>query len=484
MASGIDNATGQQYGSFYATGLTGNPAFDWFIRNTYLEGVVDARNNEFPMLGKFYKNKIPAGGKFVTKAIKDGRNWGGVSAIHEEGNMPDPVYQRGYLYTVPLRSVYARIKLTGALLRAAKNGGSLLDPMELEWSGVHSDVGAKQEIMMHSDGSGRRAEFASAAGTFITVRLNQDNEGVSTCTTAPTIYLGVGMRVCFISAAGTIRNSVAYYVASIQSTTTITVSATLGGGAVDLSLVLVAGDWVCDASRVDLTASALTNKDAAFKAEPMGLEGVMRDVGVLDGNAISTAGQQTGAQDYTQTSITAAAVGFQGLPVNSTFATYTVPTWNRAVVADGGGAVRNISDSLLQRAYSDSWRINNAQVKMLFSNTLIYDSYFDSLVGDKRFNSTTIAGGHAGDGQVGGITFNGLEWFKSRYMLDNRIMGLDPEVFNILENTPLSVVAPPGNPMWERLHDTDAYFCAIMTEYQLFVNSTRDRTGFHLTDIQ
>lgn len=488
MASGIDNiTTGAMYPGAYSTGLSSatTPFFDFLLRNQIIPAVIDGRNNEVPLLGLLYKRVKKVSGKFIVQPVRDGRNWAGISSIAPEGYMPDPGQQGAYVYSLPTRNIYARAKFSGKLLRAASGGDliAMAEPIAYETKGLMQDLAIKQEYMLHSDGSGRRAEAASTAAGSITVRLNQDHIGIATVTTAPTAYLAVGMRIAFVTAAGTVRGSTAYYVASIPSSSTITVSATLGGSAVldHTALSISAGDWIVDASRDTSTA----NTDVAWKAEPMGLMGVMRDTGVLDGNAVSVAGQQTGAQDFSLTSTTASACGFQGVPVNGTPTNYNyaAPTWNKAVIASGGGALRNISDGLIQRAVSDSRRLNNAQTKMLLSSWGTYDSYVDTIIGDKRFNTNTLTGGHDGDGQIGGVTWSGMQWFKSRFYLDNMLTGIDPDMFSIYENEPLSVCAPPGNPQFERLHDKDQFWCAFVTEYNLFCE-LRQRAGFHLTDIQ
>jgi hypothetical protein len=67
-------------------------------------------------------------------------------------------------------------------------------------------------------------------------------------------------------------------------------------------------------------------------------------------------------------------------------------------------------------------------------------------------------------------------------MLENKLFGLDPTMFSIFENEPLQVAAPPGNPMYERLHDKDQFWVAFVTSYNLFVE-LRDRAGFQLCDV-
>lgn len=496
--AGIDtsSAVGATYPSSpYTSGITGSPFFDWLLRNQVIPTVIDGRNNKVPMLGMLYKRKRHVAGKFIIQPVRDGRNFSGISAIHPEGNMPDPGRQGAYSYALTVRDIYARAKFSAKLLRMAQGDmAALADAVEFETQGLKDDLAIKQEIMLHGDGSGRRAEYVSASSTTVTCRHNQDHEGIANTVTASNLYIDIGMRLAFVSNAGTVRQTgggqQAFYVISRPSASTFQISATLGGAVQDPTAIsgLTSGDWIVDASRdSSMGATSGVPTDTAWRGEPMGIEGVMRRAGVLDGMGISTAGQQTGAQNFTTTSVSDVLCGFQGVQVNSGVVASGMPpppTWNVAVVADGGGAMRSISDGLIQRVISDARRLNNAETKCLLSSHQMYDAYVDTLYGDKRFNTNTLSGGHAGDsGEVGGVSWSGLPWYKSRYMLENKLFGLDLDTFSIWENEPLQVAAPPGNPMYERLRDKDQFFVAFVTSYNLF-QELRQRAGFQLVDIQ
>jgi hypothetical protein len=299
------------------------------------------------------------------------------------------------------------------------------------------------------------------------------------------------MRVAFVSAGGTVRVTgaqQAYYVASVPSATTITVSATLGGAAIadHTAINLVAADWIVDATR-DASMSATTGVplDTAWRQEPMGLPGIFRDIGVLDGTGISTAGQQTGAYNYTETSASAQAAGFQGIQVNGAAlsAAYPPPRWNRALVFDnatGGGTTRQINDAILQAADSAAMEQNGASVKLHLCAYAMYNSYIGTLLGDKRFNGTSnIAGGHNPEG---GITFNGRRFERSRFMHGGQVTGLDTDVISIFENAALQPATAPGGNVWTQANDQDASYQTMMTSYQVFCE-LRDRAGWLVVDL-
>jgi hypothetical protein len=488
---GIDTAPGALVGSPNIGTLSGNAIWDQLVRNIIMPTIIDGRNQAVPLLGLLKTSPKHVDGRFFGENVRFGRNYGGTSAIHPEGNMPDPLSQGIYQYMSRVVDAYLRIKLSGALLRRAQGDGmvSMLDPLQFESEGAIDDLAIKQEIQLHGDGSGRRAEVSSVAAGSVTVRLNQDNVGTANCTSRPTIYLDVGMRIAFASAAGTIRTvggQQAFYVISVPSSNTVAFSLTPGGGVFDLTAgaVIQVGDWLVDAAR-DSSLSSTPYMDTAFKQEPMGIEGIFRDVGVLDGMAISTAGQQTGSVDYSQTSVTAQAVGFQGVQVNGAAltASYPPPSFNVGnVFTAGGGAARQISDTLLQKLVSDPMEINNTKIGVLCSAWAMYTSYLDTLIGDKRFNSTTIAGGHANFGQDSGVTFNGMNWFKSRFALNNKVWGFDLEWFQWYENQSLQVATAPGGNQYERVRDKDAFWLAMVESGQLIVHH-RQRAGGVLVDV-
>lgn len=495
--SGIQTAVGAAIPTAFTSGLTTQPIWDMLVRNRILPTIEDARNNSTELLNMLYTSKQHVAGKFIIKTARSGRNYAGISAMHKGANMPDPGRQGAYQYNTATRDIYLRIKLDNALLRAAESVGmdTIADPLEYEVKGIVEDLAIKQEIMMHGDGSGRRAEIGvattSAAG-IVTVRHNQDNEGIANCPTAPTIWLDVGMRIAFVSATGTVRVAgaqQAFYIISIPTSTTIVVSATLGGTAFDFNATPLAGnaagDWIVDATR-DASMSALSGVplDTGWRQEPMGLEGIFRDIGVLDGTGISTAGQQTGAYNYTVAAATDQAAGFQGIQVNGSAlsAAYPPPQFNKAIILDAaGGAARQITELLLQQGDSLAKKQNNANIKTRVISYELYDSFIATLLGDKRYNSPgAVAGGATPEG---GVPMNGIGFKRSRYMLGGRVVNLDTDQVHIFENSPLRPATAPGGPTWQQANDQDAVYQAMLTSYQVFAD-VRDRCGNMIVDLQ
>lgn len=487
--AGIETTIGASVPAGFASGLSSQAIWDMLVRNRIIPGVIDARNNEVPVLGRLYRNKKEFSGKFWVQSVRFGRNYAGIGFTHPEGNMPDPGRQGAYQYNLATRDCYARIKLTGALLRRARGAEAMVAPMQYESQGIVQDLSIKQEIQFHGDGSGRRAEVSAVSAAVVTTRFNQDIFGIGNCTSSPNIWCDVNMRFAFVTAGGTVRQTAgsqqAFYVVGLPATNQLQMSLTLGGAAMDPTTIvgLVAGDWIVDANRdANMSATSGVPLDTAWRQEPMGLEGIFRATGVLDGTGISSAGQQTGAFNYTVAAATDQAAGFQGIQVNGSAlsAAYPPPLFNKALCFDSGGAGRRpVNDLLIQQALSTSKRQNNANVKFLQCAWEMYDSYFGTLVNDKRFNSTALRGGHEPEG---GIPFNGLDFFRSRFMLGNRIQGIDDAQLSIIENEPLQPCHQPGGPPWQQLADKDAFWQAMVTSYNLFTD-VRDRVGFSLVDL-
>jgi hypothetical protein len=321
-------------------------------------------------------------------------------------------------------------------------------------NGAFDDIIVDQNRMLHNDGSGRLCVISNidSAPTY-TVAINSGIESSTTCGTAPTKFLEVGMRVMMVKPDQTIRSVVTVV---SKTDTTVELSGTPAADAV--------GDWLVRASNV---TGAVSN-DTGFRAEPMGIGGIFSDIGVLDGNglALSASGApQTGSEDMTGTS----AVNFQGIVVDGN-------EFNQAVIGDNGGATRPISEALLQQVLSDAEEQNNANIDVLLSSYSTYNSYFNVLKGDKRFvNTLDLQGGH----KV--LTFNGVGWVKDRHAYGNRVYGLALDQFYNYEVVPLEWLDHDGL-KFRKLTDKDDWGATLKTRYTVGVD-VRQRCGFLLTDL-
>jgi hypothetical protein len=449
-------ATGVQYAS-------GQDFYDNILTDHYRNVVVDGRNNSTVLATKIPKNTEFVGGKFIGWPARTTRNTGVNSVRMAPGfKMPDPGFQGSEWFTMKPRHIYARCKVDGPTMTAARlDVDRYIDLIDTEIGGLTDDISVVENIMLHNDGTGRLAEVVSVvANTSVTLRVNQGIEGATTCTSPATMYLTPGMRVGFLAADGT--TMAVFYILSVSGNV-ITTALTLGGA--NDTTGIVANDWVVRASTTD----AITSPEfsSGYKSEPMGLAGIFSDNNIPDGNG--RASGQTGT-DYYGTTTT--LWGFQGVDAASL-------SFNQAIVLDNGGVARPLTEALMQQAFSDVEERNGGAIDLMLSGFAARDTYVDLLLPSKRFNNTMeLEGGHAA------LNFNGRAWVQDRHCYRNRVyfLGLRQGGFTRYEVEPLNFLDFHGH-KWDRTgFDDDAWQCAMVERFNYGVN-VRDRCGALLVDI-
>lgn len=450
---GIADATGVAWrnGDFYDHVLT-----DW-----YEETVVDSRNNVtawYDMIQTNAKNVV--GGKFIVWPVRTTRNEGTGYMDAEEGFLPDPGAQGFDNFTQHMKDFYGRIKISGKSMRQAEQDrSSYLDLVDTEMSGVIEDAKIEWQQAVWNDGSGRYAQVTTVgASGDLTLELSDGVNDKTTCDTAPTKWLRAGMRLMFVTAAGVAN--VTLYIVTIDSDTNITVDPSPTGSGDNTGVV--AGDWACKASR----APSTERRDSSYRRACMGLEGMLSDVGVLDGNGLASG--QTGS--YDETGVDTAAAGFQGILATAAF------PWNQGIVLDNGGTPRDISDTVLQQAFSDAEEQNNANIKLMLCSYPTYNSYITTFADNRRWNNTmTLSGGHKA------LDFNGVPFYKDKDAYKNRVYFLDMSQITRKEVSPLEWLNKDGS-IWRNVTDKDHWEAAFVVTSQL-VAKMRQRVGALLTDL-
>lgn len=423
--AGIDSATGVLFSS-------GEDFFDHILNDMFLPAVADTVINPNELLRILPRDKTRVQGKNVVYPIHIGRNLGG-NAIAAGGDLPDPGSQQYDGYSFPIRHIYQRILFDGISMDASRTDvASWLRVVESEVKGASMDMARRRNRIFNNDGSGRLAEVATGgvSGTTITAVVNPDIEqgaGVPSADFAPTKFIKVGARVQF-SEGPSFANANTTTVASITSDTVFEVASGTG---------ITQNDWITEVS-VD-TAVPTVATSSGFQNEPMGLAGIFSDADPNDG--------VTGFQGI----LSAAGDGF-----------------NQANVLDNSGTLRDLSEALLQKAYSDTIRIGEGNVDCLFGSFGIVNTYIDLLIADKRFNSpTNLEGGSTA------VTFNGIPWIADRDAYSNRVYFLDKS------NIRVYVLAEPqwmnyDGSSYHRLENKDAYQATLFCREQLGVD-VRDK---------
>lgn len=444
------------------------------VTDDYKNRLNDARNNSVPILSLIPSTSERVSGKYIVEPVMFGRNPNAFSYVREGGRLPDPGTTSARSYFYRWRTSFARLKFDGTILRATnKDDVRFIDVIERDFEALAADMAVDQARILYNDGSGRLAEYVSTvSGTQIKIRLNQSWESVATCSSSPAQFLTPGMRFAVMSNAGALRGvrtitSIDAETLGPPSEATITHDGTAVGS-------ITAGDWLVKVGDSTDGTGAVTTQasiNTAYRAEPMGLMGILSDDGVLDGNGVSTLSGLTyvGADDYTSTSSTT----FQGMP--TTGSNYD---FNRAIIMTGGGTLRALNEGLLQLAMSKIEKTNNGKIDMLLSNYGPRDAYGIGLLPQKQYVNTT-------DFKTGWkvLDWNGVPWYVDRNCPENRVLllGLEGGGFVQHVNTPFQPLNPYG-PHWMRLQDSDEYQVPYVMAGNIGVG-IRNRCGGQLTDL-
>jgi hypothetical protein len=474
-------------GIYYASG---QPYYDNFMTNWFLQNFPDALNTSSTLLERIKRRPVNSvSGRGTLWPIIYGKDTGQGTVGYNTGQIPDPGTRSGKMASCLSKKLMARIKIDGDTFRHGKtNGGAYVEANQIAMEGMMKSIQLNRARQVHNDGSGRIAEVKSIAGAgtacTITLKVNSDIEGATNTKASGTLdangFIDVGDRVAFCTNAGVLDGTAAgqvgwtvVAVAASGNDVTIQVAASLSPGTVlevsnigVCSPVVAAGHWMVTANKV--TSAQTTIDDTGLRHEIMGIAGIFSDTGVNDG--YGTSGSQQSLGSYAAT--TNATTNFQGIAVLGN-------AFNQGVVLDNGGTGnRPLTEELLQQAISDAERINNANVEFLISHHATYNSYVSLLTPDKRYQNTTqLSGGHTG------LTFNGLDWIKDRFMYQNRVVGMAPDQLEMLETAPLQPLTMNDIHIWERLQEYDSYWRGWVMDDQLAVTGLRNRAGFILTEL-
>jgi len=475
--SAIESAPGV---SFNDT-ATGAPTAH-LVTNFFLPILADARNNSTVLLN-YVKDAegYDVSGRFLIWPVQIGRNTGH-NSIRAGGTIPMAGSEQYRTYSTEPRVSMARIKIDGETLRRAQtNGGAFVSVVMRESDSMVDNITVDMARQVHNDGSGRLGMVQatiSGSTTSIVVKYSTGIEGTSNLMSGatsllgkPTMYFEVGDRISFMSSTGTLRaltsgGQNAFYVLSVTSTT-ITIEVTQGSGTAVLasafSTAPTADDWIVRASAEVVTDYTSTG----FRAEMMGVGGILSDNDILDGMGLS--GTQQSSGNYF--GVTANSYGFQGI------LSATGP-FNQGLVADNGSSgLRPLTEALMQQSLSDSEEINNANVDLIVMPYSTFNSYVKLTVPDKRYNNTTTL-----QGGVKTIDFNGLPIVKDRFCYPGRAMFVATDMLRRFTVEPLRPLAYQGVTTWERLRDTDAYWTGWVVSENIGA-IVRNKTGALLCDL-
>lgn len=109
------------------------------------------------------------GGKYVNFPLHVARN-SGIGSRNENEPLPVAGFQDTREATIPMKSHYAAVEITGQAIELAdKDYQTFAEALDLEVTGIKNDVAKEKNRQFFGNGSGARAVVASLAGQVITV---------------------------------------------------------------------------------------------------------------------------------------------------------------------------------------------------------------------------------------------------------------------------------------------------------------------------
>lgn len=239
-------------------------AYDEVLKIRYEKGIVDALNQEQPLLNLMKRETEGWSGKQVTFPVKLGRNFSATAtaegvAIHDAGA------QSYKDFVVPVKYNHGRIQLTAAVMKASENSkGAFARALGSEIDGLVLDLANYRGRVANGYGVGVLCLVNGDPGTTTTITVDSPMGVAGSVNGAK--YIQVGMFVAFVNPTGpAIRAGGFRTVATVASDgNSFTISAAADAAVAD-------NDWIVIAQNA--TGTALT--DTTTNLEQMGLLGMV-----------------------------------------------------------------------------------------------------------------------------------------------------------------------------------------------------------------
>lgn len=220
------------------------------LKNFYIGPIREQLNNATVLLAQLKKSSKEVVGEQVILPLHIGRNWGvGARGTSGTGTLPtarNQQYSKAYFTT---KDIYGRILISGKTIRATKTDkGSFLRVVTSETQGMVKDLSSDINRQMYGDGTGTLATTGTGATS-------------ASVTVDSTQYLEEGMYVDFYNSGGTITGNTACLINTIDSTTQITLSASITYGTADTIKItgVTATDEMNGLGNIVSTTSTLHN---------------------------------------------------------------------------------------------------------------------------------------------------------------------------------------------------------------------------------
>jgi hypothetical protein len=271
--------------------------------------------------------------------------------------------------------VYGSINLTGQAMAASKKT-SFVEAKAAEMEGVMTDLTFQLGRMSYGDGNGILARVGTSADTSTLYLVNQFNKPGDNGAR----YLNVGQKI-----------TVGHYSAAF-------------GSACDISGVKV--------DSIALAANSGTTYDTVVVSGTVTTSATCYVFSFMELATTATAprgieikGLRCIVDDTTQTCNYLISAGYFGNASIFNVDRNAVKAWN-SIVDQNSGTERILDSYLLQRTMSKIKKASGKDVDIMFGEYDTVDAFWDSVAGDRRFNSKQF------DAGVDTLTFNGKTMVK------------------------------------------------------------------------
>lgn len=349
-------------------------------------GIVNQLNNETPLLDSFEDTTDTAIlGQYKVRGIRVNRNRGGYYTA--EGG-PPPVAGTVEIQRllIPERYYHHAISFSEQVLNASKsNDGAFADAFRLGTEDVQEVLRLQRNQSLWGDGRGILA-LVNGAATTTTVTV--DSPGGIPGADDGTRFINRGDYVAAVTPAGGLRQTTAYEVVDVPTSSTFTTGA---------AVTWTDNDYVVKCVQ---TTGTLTIAGTSFMHAPMGL------TGMCDNGAYVN--------------------GYFGLSRT------TFPILNSTVIGTSALPVGTLSADVIQRGIDVSAKISGGITKELWCESSVKRAYLKLMELDRRYTAADLRSPNAGTDAAGarryadtGLKFGPIPLYQDHFCPYGHLFGLD-----------------------------------------------------------
>jgi len=361
-------------------------AFDEVLKIRYEKGIVDALNQEQPVLNLMKRETEGWSGKQVTFPVKLGRNFS-AAATAEGAAIHDAGAQTYKDFVVPVKYNHGRIQLTAAVMKASENSkGAFARALGSEIDGLVLDLANYRGRVIHGYGVGPLCLVNTDPSTGTTITVDAPMGVAGSVNGAK--YIQPGMFVAFVNPSGP-----AIRAGGARTVTTVAAD----GASFDISAACDAAvadnDWVVIAQSA--SASAITS--TTTNLEQMGL------LGMVDGTT------------YVST--------FHGIDRST-----GVGTQLQATVI---GSVGALSADVIQRGIDSVYQRSRGKTSHLIMEHATRRAYLVMMENDRRYMNASLMKPDAGSAaaKMGDLRFGEIPIIADKDCPYGTIFGIEADTF-------------------------------------------------------